>query len=61
MKPRKTCVELMRNIDADYYGYRDEDDNILLPIEQIAEQKGSSYLNLSIFIILFLYYTGLLL
>lgn len=37
--PRKTRAELMKDIDADYYGYRDDDDGILLPLELRAEKK----------------------
>jgi len=35
--PSKTRGELMRNVDADYYGYRDDDDGILEPLEKEAE------------------------
>ena len=35
--PRKTRAELMKDIDADYYGYRDEDDGVLVPIEREQE------------------------
>lgn len=38
--PRKTRAELMKDIDADYYGYRDEDDGIVVPLEQEAEKKA---------------------
>lgn len=38
--PRKTRGELMKDIDADYYGYRDEDDGVIVPFEQEAEKKG---------------------
>lgn len=38
--PRKTRAELMKDIDADYYGYRDDDDGILLPLEQKAEHEA---------------------
>ncbi|KAK3921886.1 Pre-mRNA-splicing factor ISY1-like protein [Frankliniella fusca] len=38
--PRKTRGELMKDIDADYYGYRDDDDGLLLPLEEIAEKKA---------------------
>ena len=31
---------MMKNIDADYYGYRDEDDGILVPLEQEVEKEG---------------------
>ena len=37
---RKTRGELMKDIDADYYGYRDEDDGILVPLEQEEERKA---------------------
>lgn len=37
--PRKTRAELMKDIDADYYGYRDDDDGILAPLEFLAEKK----------------------
>lgn len=30
----------MKDIDADYYGYRDEDDGIIVPLELEAEKKG---------------------
>ncbi|XP_064606480.1 pre-mRNA-splicing factor ISY1 homolog [Liolophura sinensis] len=36
--PRKTRAELMKDIDADYYGYRDEDDGVLVPLEQKQEK-----------------------
>lgn len=38
--PRKTRGELMKDIDADYYGYRDDDDGVLIPLEKKAERKG---------------------
>lgn len=38
--PRKTRGELMREIDADYYGYRDDDDGILIPIEEREEKAA---------------------
>lgn len=38
--PRKTRAELMKDIDADYYGYRDEDDGRLLPLEKEAEENA---------------------
>lgn len=38
--PRKTRAELMKDIDADYYGYRDDDDGILLPLEDKAEKTA---------------------
>lgn len=38
--PRKTRAELMKDIDADYYGYRDEDDGILIPLEEEEQKKA---------------------
>lgn len=35
--PRKTRAELMRNVDPDYYGWRDEDDGVIVPLEAEAE------------------------
>lgn len=34
----------MKDIDADYYGYRDDDDGILLPLEQKDEQDDRELL-----------------
>ena len=39
--PRKTRSELARFVDADYYGYRDEEDGIIVPLEQEQEKKGA--------------------
>lgn len=39
--PRKTRGELMKDVDAEYYGYRDEDDGVLLPLEAQYEKQGS--------------------
>lgn len=36
--PRRTRAEIMREIDADYYGYRDDDDGVLMPLEQEQEK-----------------------
>uniref|UniRef100_A0A0B6ZNF1 Pre-mRNA-splicing factor ISY1 homolog n=1 Tax=Arion vulgaris TaxID=1028688 RepID=A0A0B6ZNF1_9EUPU len=41
--PRKTRAELMKDIDADYYGYRDEDDGIIVPLELEAEKKAIKF------------------
>ena len=35
-----TRGELQRRVDADYYGYRDEDDGVLVKVEKIAEEKA---------------------
>ena len=40
--PRKTRADMMKYIDADYYGYRDEDDGILVPLEAEVEKEGES-------------------
>lgn len=37
--PRKTRAELMKGIDADYYGYRDDDDGVLIPLERRHEKE----------------------
>ncbi|WP_143443436.1 hypothetical protein, partial [Klebsiella pneumoniae] len=39
LPPRKTRAEMMKDIDADYYGYRDDDDGILVPLEMRAEKQ----------------------
>lgn len=31
----------MKDIDAEYYGYRDEDDGVLVPLEQEYEKHGT--------------------
>lgn len=36
--PRKTRAELMKDIDAHYYGYFDDDDNVLIPLEEKVEK-----------------------
>ncbi|XP_050506540.1 pre-mRNA-splicing factor ISY1 homolog [Diabrotica virgifera virgifera] len=38
--PRKSRAELMKDIDADYYGYMDDDDGILIPLEVKAEKSA---------------------
>ncbi|KAL1116718.1 hypothetical protein AAG570_005194, partial [Ranatra chinensis] len=38
--PRKTRAELMKNIDADYYGYRDDEDGVLVPLEKAEEARA---------------------
>lgn len=35
--PRKTRAELMKNVDPDYYGWRDEDDGVIVPLEAEVE------------------------
>lgn len=43
--PRKSRAELMRNADADYYGYMDDDDGLLVPLEKIDEEKTIEKIN----------------
>lgn len=38
--PRKTKAELLKYVDCDYFGYRDEDDCVILPLEAEAEKKA---------------------
>lgn len=38
--PRRTRGDLFKHVDADYYGYRDEDDGILVALEKEAEAEG---------------------
>ena len=35
---KRTRAELMRDVDSHYYGFRDDDDGILVPLE-VAEEK----------------------
>lgn len=35
----------MKDVDAEYYGYRDEDDGVLLPLEVQYEKQGRSAAN----------------
>ncbi|XP_077582644.1 pre-mRNA-splicing factor ISY1 homolog [Stigmatopora nigra] len=37
---RKTRGELMKDVDAEYYGYRDEDDGVLVPLEMRHEKRA---------------------
>jgi len=39
-KDKKTRYELCKNIDADYYGFRDEDDGVLELLEREYEKKA---------------------
>lgn len=38
--PRKTRAELLKYVNCDYFGYRDEDDGVIIPLEAVAEQKA---------------------
>jgi hypothetical protein len=37
---KKHRGEMMRNIDADYYGYMDDDDGLLVPAEEKCEKEA---------------------
>uniref|UniRef100_T1H5B7 Pre-mRNA-splicing factor ISY1 n=1 Tax=Megaselia scalaris TaxID=36166 RepID=T1H5B7_MEGSC len=37
--PKKNYAELMKNIDAEYFGFQDDDDGILIPLEEKAEKE----------------------
>jgi len=39
-QPKKSRAELMKDIDAAYYGYRDDEDNLLVPLEIEAEKAA---------------------
>jgi len=40
VKVRKTRAQMMKGIDVDYHGYRDEDDGVILGLEQDVEREG---------------------
>lgn len=37
---RRTRAQLHKDVDADYYGYRDEDDGVIVPLEIEAEKRA---------------------
>ena len=37
---KKTRGELARCVDTDYYGFRDEDDGVIVPLEKEEEKRG---------------------
>ena len=39
---KKTRLDLYRMIDPDYYGFRDEDDGLLVKLEAEQEKKGTA-------------------
>ncbi|KAJ7566810.1 hypothetical protein O6H91_02G119700 [Diphasiastrum complanatum] len=39
LKKRRSRYEMYKRIDADYYGYRDDEDGILEKLERVAEQE----------------------
>ena len=38
--PKRTRYEMYKGVDADYYGYRDDDDGTLQPIERLQEEQA---------------------
>lgn len=41
---KRTRFDLYKNVDADYYGYRDEEDGTLLEYEREIENKGMKFI-----------------
>ena len=41
LETKRTRAELLKNIDADYYGYRDEEDGTLLEAEKSYMAKST--------------------
>jgi hypothetical protein len=39
---KKSRYEMIKSVDADYYGYRDEDDGILVAVEAEEEKRGKN-------------------
>ncbi|XP_055345906.1 pre-mRNA-splicing factor ISY1 homolog [Paramacrobiotus metropolitanus] len=39
--PRRTRGDLMQHIDAEYFGYRDEEDGVIVPLEQEEEKNAA--------------------
>jgi len=39
MRPKRTRAQIAKGLDADYYGYRDDDDGVLVELEAQAEQR----------------------
>jgi len=38
--PKKSRGELMREVDANYYGYLDDDDGVLIPLEEKSSKEA---------------------
>lgn len=57
--PRKSRADLMRNVDADYYGYMDDDDGLLIPLEKTEEENANKKINM-VSILVFKFKTNLL-
>jgi pre-mRNA-splicing factor ISY1 len=41
--PRRTRAQMAKGLTPDYYGFRDEDDGVLLRLERAAERPGGAY------------------
>lgn len=39
VRPKRTRAQISKGLDADYYGYRDDDDGVLVELEAQAEQR----------------------
>ena len=37
---KKTRAELMKDVDAQYYGFRDDDDGLLVRLDQVGQYPG---------------------
>lgn len=46
----------MRDIDAVYYGYMDDEDGVLIPLEEEEEAKGCFFKISDLFLIPFVHY-----
>jgi len=38
-RPKRTRAQISKGVDADYYGYRDDDDGVLVDLERDAEER----------------------
>lgn len=39
VRPKRTRAQIAKGLDADYYGYRDDDDGVLVALEEQAELR----------------------
>lgn len=53
-KQRITRAQLYKNIDPDYFGFRDEDDGVLLKEEPAAEQRMRQQVRWNVVVLLML-------
>jgi len=52
--PKRNRYDMYRHVDADYYGYRDDEDGLLLELEAKQEKIGGFF-----FILNFLFFSDL--